>query len=80
MDLTWLYFQLFDGFGVTVYEGMGKDSVRYNLQILTKRNMGENVTNMIEENEPNAFIISYELRKFKGGYLLKAMKKKKRKS
>ncbi|MGP4041255.1 DUF2179 domain-containing protein [Gracilibacillus sp. D59] len=70
-----------NGFGVTVFEGMGKDSVRYQLQILTKRSLEENVMNMIEKYEPHAFIISYEPRKFKGGYLLKAMKKtKKRKS
>lgn len=69
-----------EGFGVTVFEGMGKDSVRYQLQILTKRNMEEKLMKMIEEYEPHAFIISYEPRKFKGGYLLKAMKKTKRKS
>ncbi|SFJ87035.1 Uncharacterized protein YebE, UPF0316 family [Halobacillus dabanensis] len=67
-----------NGYGVTVFEGMGRDSVRYQLQILTKRNMEANVTKTIEEYEPNAFIISYEPRKFKGGYLLKAMKKVKK--
>jgi uncharacterized protein YebE (UPF0316 family) len=66
------------GFGVTVFEGMGKESVRYQLQILTKRNVEEKLINMIEQYEPNAFIISYEPRKFKGGYLLKSMKKKKK--
>ncbi|MBM7571944.1 DUF2179 domain-containing protein [Aquibacillus albus] len=64
-----------NGFGVTVFEGMGRDSVRYQLQILTKRSMEEKVMNMIDQYEPHAFIISYEPRKFKGGYLLKAMKK-----
>ncbi|MEB1808311.1 MAG: DUF2179 domain-containing protein [Bacillaceae bacterium] len=64
-----------NGFGVTVFEGMGKDSVRYQLQILTKRNVEEKLMNMIEQYEPHAFIISYEPRKFKGGYLLKGMKK-----
>ncbi|GGC76944.1 UPF0316 protein [Thalassobacillus devorans] len=70
-----------NGYGVTVFEGMGKDSVRYQLQILTKRSLEENVMSIIEKFDPSAFIISYEPRKFKGGYLLKAMKKtKKRKS
>lgn len=64
-----------NGFGVTVFEGMGKDSVRYQLQILTKRSVEKKLMKMIEEYEPHAFIISYEPRKFKGGYLLKAMKK-----
>ncbi|WP_163538429.1 DUF2179 domain-containing protein [Gracilibacillus sp. YIM 98692] len=68
-----------NGFGVTVFEGMGKDSVRYQLQILTKRSLEEKVLHMIEEYEPHAFIISYEPRRFKGGYLLKAMKRTKKK-
>ncbi|MFD1737190.1 DUF2179 domain-containing protein [Bacillus salitolerans] len=66
------------GFGVTVFEGMGKESVRYQLQILTKRSVEEKLINMIEQYEPYAFIISYEPRKFKGGYLLKSMKRKKK--
>ncbi|KHF39994.1 DUF2179 domain-containing protein [Halalkalibacter okhensis] len=65
-----------EGFGVTVFEGMGKDSSRYQLQILTKRSMENKLIHMIEEYEPHAFIISYEPRKFKGGYLLKGMKTK----
>ncbi|OLS34723.1 DUF2179 domain-containing protein [Bacillus sp. MRMR6] len=63
------------GFGVTIFEGMGKESVRYQLQILTERNVEEKLINIIEQYEPNSFIISYEPRKFKGGYLLKSMKK-----
>jgi uncharacterized protein YebE (UPF0316 family) len=66
-----------EGFGVTVFEGMGKDGIRYQLQILTKRSLEEKVIKMIENDEPHAFIISYEPRKFKGGYLLKSMKKNK---
>lgn len=64
-----------EGLGVTVFEGTGKDGTRYQLQILTKRSNEEKVIEMIEEDEPHAFIISYEPRKFKGGYLLKNMKK-----
>jgi uncharacterized protein YebE (UPF0316 family) len=65
-----------NGFGVTVFEGMGRESIRYQLQILTKRSVEEKLITMIEQYEPHAFIISYEPRKFKGGYLLKSMKKK----
>jgi uncharacterized protein YebE (UPF0316 family) len=67
-----------NGFGVTIFEGMGKDSVRYQLQILTKRSVEEKLMKMIEQYEPHAFIISYEPRRFKGGYLLKSMKKQRK--
>jgi len=67
------------GFGVTVFEGMGRDSKRYQLEILTKRNREEEVFVLIEEYEPKAFIISYEPRKFKGGFLVKAMKNRMKK-
>ena len=63
------------GFGVTVFEGMGRDSKRYQLEILTKRNRENEVMDLIEEHEPKAFIISYEPRRFKGGFLVKSMKK-----
>lgn len=68
-----------EGYGVTVFGGEGRDSIRYKLEVLTKRNQEEGLYELIEEFEPQAFIISYEPRKFKGGYLLKAMKKRKRK-
>ncbi|RBW71376.1 DUF2179 domain-containing protein [Bacillus taeanensis] len=68
-----------EGFGVTVFVGEGRDSERYQLDILTKRNREEELFEMIEQYEPRAFIISYEARKFKGGYLVKAMKKRMKK-
>ncbi|AKL95986.1 putative protein UPF0316 [Clostridium aceticum] len=64
-----------EGFGVTVYEGEGRDSKRYRLDILTKRSREEELLQRIEEYEPRAFIISYEARRFKGGFLVNAMKK-----
>lgn len=67
-----------EGYVVTVFEGTGRDSIRYKLEILTKRNQEEGLYEMIEEYQPNAFIITYEPRKFKGGYLLKAMKRRKK--
>ena len=63
------------GFGVTVFEGKGRDSKRYQLEILTKRNRENEVMDLIEEYEPKAFIISYEPRRFKGGFLVKSMKR-----
>ena len=68
-----------DGYGVTVYEGQGRDGNRWKLEILTKRNQEDGLFELIEDYEPHAFIISYEPRKFQGGYLLKAMKKRRKK-
>ncbi len=68
-----------EGFGVTVYEGEGRDSKRYSLDILTKRNREGELLQLIEEYEPRAFIISYEARTFKGGFLVSSMKKMKNK-
>ncbi|EKN66929.1 hypothetical protein BABA_13612 [Neobacillus bataviensis LMG 21833] len=63
------------GLGVTIFEGNGRDSKRYQLEILTKRNVEIEVMNFIEQYDPKAFIVSYEPRRFKGGFLVKAMKK-----
>ena len=59
-----------NGFGVTLYTGEGRDSERYRMEILTKRNRENELIATVEKFEPNAFIISYEPRKFKGGFLL----------
>lgn len=64
-----------EGFGVTVYEGEGRDSKRYRLDILTKRSREEELLQIVEEYEPRAFVISYEARRFKGGFLVSSMKK-----
>ncbi|MGE7215324.1 DUF2179 domain-containing protein [Priestia koreensis] len=69
-----------EGFGVTVFHGEGRDSIRYQLEILTKRNREDDLFRIIEDHEPRAFIISYEPRKFKGGFLLKTLKKAKKTS
>ncbi len=66
-----------EGYGVTLYEGEGRDSKRYRLDILTKRSREEPLIQLIEEYEPKAFIISYEAKKFKGGFLVNPMKKMK---
>lgn len=59
-----------NGFGVTLYTGEGRDSERYRMEILTKRNRENELIATVERFEPNAFIISYEPRRFKGGFLL----------
>ena len=67
-----------EGFGVTVYEGEGRDSERYKLEILTQRNREEELLDFIDDFEPRAFIVSYEPRRFKGGFLVNSMKKARR--
>lgn len=58
------------GFGVTVYQGEGRDSLRYRLEILTKRSREDELLEIVEEFEPGAFVISYEPRKFRGGFMI----------
>lgn len=65
-----------EGFAVTIYIGEGRDSNRYKYEILTKRNREVELFQIVEHYEPNAFIISYEPKSFKGGFLLKRMKAK----
>ncbi len=67
-----------EGFGVTVYEGEGRDSKRYRLDILTKRNREEELLDLIDEFAPKSFIVSYEPRRFQGGFLVNSMKKARR--
>lgn len=67
-----------EGFGVTIYEGEGRDSKRYKLDILTKRNREEELLALIDKYEPKSFIVSYEPRRFKGGFLVTTMKKAKK--
>lgn len=67
-----------EGFGVTIYEGEGRDSKRYKLDILTKRNREEELLDLIDKYEPKSFIVSYEPRRFKGGFLVTTMKKAKK--
>ncbi|GLC90535.1 UPF0316 protein [Lysinibacillus piscis] len=65
-----------EGFAVTIYVGEGRDSNRYKYEILTKRNREAELFKIVEQFEPNAFIISYEPKSFKGGFLLDRMKLK----
>jgi len=64
------------GFGVTVFEGEGINSIRYRLDIVAKRSREKELLEIINRIAPKAFMSSYEIRSFKGGYLTKAMKKR----
>lgn len=67
------------GFGVTIFEGQGKDSQRYRLDILTKRTREIELYSIIDTFEPTAFVMSNEPTRFKGGYLEVMMKKQAKK-
>lgn len=66
------------GYGVTIYEGEGKDSKRYKLEVLTKRNRERELMKYINQHDPNAFVIAYEPKKFQGGFLRKSLAMKDR--
>lgn len=67
------------GFGVTIFEGQGKDSQRYRLDILTKRTREIELYSIIDTFEPAAFVMSNEPTRFKGGYMEVMMKKQAKK-
>ncbi len=67
-----------DGFGVTVYYGEGKYGRRINLDILTKRKKEKYLLRLINEYEPNAFVMAFEPKMFRGGYLTEMMSKRAR--
>ncbi|MCT4565252.1 MAG: DUF2179 domain-containing protein [Maledivibacter sp.] len=68
------------GFGVTVHQVEGKNGERVIMDILTKRKREPFLIKKISAHEPDAFIISYEPKMFKGGYLTDMMKKRTRKA
>lgn len=64
------------GYGVTKFIGEGLTSDRLRLDILTKRKKEAELIPLILGHEPKAFIIAYEPKMFKGGYLSDMMKKR----
>ncbi|WP_338471978.1 DUF2179 domain-containing protein [Niallia sp. XMNu-256] len=65
-----------EGFGVTLFEGEGRDgNKRFRLDIVVKRNREKELMKILDEKAPRAFIVAYEPTSFKGGYLVKSMKK-----
>ncbi|MCT4686893.1 DUF5698 domain-containing protein [Vallitalea sp.] len=53
------------GFRVTIFEGIGKECKRYKLEILIDRHLEDELWKLVKTYEPEAFITSYEPRKFK---------------
>jgi len=65
-----------EGFGVTVYFGEGKYGKRTNFDILTKRKREAKLLQIIHNSEPTAFIMAFEPKMFRGGYLTEIMRKR----
>lgn len=63
------------GFAITTSVSEGRDSERYKYEILAKRNREKELFALVESIEPKAFIISYEPKSFKGGFLVDRMRK-----
>lgn len=63
------------GYGVTVFEGEGREGSRYRLDILTKRSQEKELFELINAHEPSAFVIAYEPTRFQGGFIEQMMKK-----
>ncbi len=69
-----------EGFSVSASEVEGMHQARrYRLDCTARRDREDEFIQLVSQYEPNAFIISYEPRNFKGGYITKAMKKRKAK-
>lgn len=56
------------GFAITTYIGEGRDSSRFKYEILTRRNREKELIRLIQQHEPDPFIIAYEPKSFLGGY------------
>lgn len=64
------------GFGVTVFVGEGMNSPRIRLDVVARRSREKEFIQIVQELAPKSFLVSFEIRSFKGGYMTKGMKKK----
>ncbi len=68
-----------EGFSVSTSEVEGMNNARrYRLDCTARRDREPEFIQIVSNYEPSAFIVSYEPRNFKGGYITKAMKKNKK--
>lgn len=67
------------GFGVTNWMAYGRQGARLRMEILTPRKSELTLYNTIRELDSHAFIISHEPKAFFGGFLVKAMRRRKNK-
>ena len=67
------------GFSVSTSAVEGMSSTRYQLDCTARRDREKEFIRVVSEFEPAAFIVSFEPRSFKGGYITKAMKRRREK-
>lgn len=67
------------GFSVSTSAVEGMSSTRYQLDCTARRDREKEFIRLVSEYEPAAFIVSFEPRSFKGGYITKAMKRRREK-
>lgn len=65
-----------NGYGVTVFDAYGIESKRARLDILTHRRNEKKLMSLVLEHEPNAFIVAFEPKTFKGGYMTQLMRRR----
>lgn len=59
-----------EGFGVTVFEGMGLESKSYALNIILERKNIKKFREIIKDIDPNAFITIFDIRSSAGGHFV----------
>ena len=65
-----------EGFGVTIFKGEGREGgKRYRLDIVVNRSREKELMTLLKKDVPKAFVVTYEPTGFKGGYIVKSMKK-----
>lgn len=57
------------GLGVTVWRGEGRQGEREVLFVVARRKVSIKVSNLIEQLDPNAFVVRLEPNWYKGGFL-----------
>ncbi len=60
-----------EGYGVTAWQGQGRDGSRLVLQVLAKRSAEKTLIAFLQRTSPHAFIVSYEPKNFVGGFWTK---------
>lgn len=63
------------GYGVTVWQGEGRNGPRLVMQVLVKRSAEKKLLDTISATAPKAFVISHEPRHFRGGFWAKLLEK-----